>query len=183
VSATSVRNILRRRGLGPAAHRSRKGPTRVQFLRAQAAGTLACAFFSVETIGLTRLYVLFFVEVDTRRVHLAGITSHPTAAWLTQQARNLLIDLEDRSSRFRFLIRDRDTKFTTAFDAVFTATGVDILKIPPRSPSSERLRGTLGTHRSDRVSGLDPRVERTSPAPSTDRQCGPLQRSSTTPRP
>src|SRR5450755_4917191 len=133
VSATSVRTILRRHGLGPAPQRSGKGPSWVQFLRAQAAGTLACDFFSVETIGLTRLYVLFFVEVETRRVHLAGITAHPTGAWVTQQARNLLMDLEDRASRFRFLVRVRDTKFTQAFDEVFTAAGVEILKIPPRS--------------------------------------------------
>src|SRR5450631_3792256 len=76
VSATSVRTILRRHGLGPSAARSRKGPSWVEFLRAQAAGTLACDFFSVETVGLTRLYVLFVVEVETRRVHLAGITAH-----------------------------------------------------------------------------------------------------------
>src|SRR5664280_739093 len=115
VSATSVRTILRRHGLGPAPQRSRKGPTWVEFLRAQAAGTLACDFFSVETIGLTRLYVLFFVEVETRRqVHLAGITAHPTGAWATQQARNLLMDLGEASGRFRFLLRDRDTKFTRA---------------------------------------------------------------------
>jgi putative transposase len=134
VSATSVRTILRRHGLGPAPARSGKGPTWVDFLRAQAAGTLACDFFSIETVGLTRLYVFFVVEVETRRVRLGGITAHPTGAWVTQQARNLLMDLEDRASRFRFLVRDRDTKFTQAFDAVFTAAGVEILKIPPRSP-------------------------------------------------
>ena len=109
VSATSVRTILRRHGLGPAPQRSRKGPSWVQFLRAQAAGTLACDFFTVDTVALTRLYVLFFVEVQTRRVHLAGITAHPTGAWVTQQARNLLMDLGDAAGRFRFLVRDRDT--------------------------------------------------------------------------
>jgi len=135
VSGSSVRTILRRHGLGPAPGRSRKGPSWVQFLRAQATGTLACDFFSVETVGLTRLYVFFVLEVQTRRVHLAGITAHPTEAWVTQQARNLLMDLgEHAAKRFRFLVRDRDTKFTTGFDDVFTAAGVEILKSPPRSP-------------------------------------------------
>jgi transposase InsO family protein len=133
VSATSVRTILRRHGLGPVRQRSRKGPGWVVFLRAQAAGTLACDFFTVETVTLTRLYVLFFIEVGTRRVHLAGITANPTGAWVTQQARNLLTDLDDAVGRFRFLVRDRDTKFTDAFDTVFTAAGVQILRTPPRS--------------------------------------------------
>src|SRR5947207_2360214 len=117
VSATSVRTILRRHRLGPAPRRG--GPTWTQFLRAQAAGTLACDFLTVETIGLTRLYVLFVIELEHRRVHLAGITAHPTGAWITQAARNLLTDPDEQAHRFRFLIRDRDSKFTAAFDAVF----------------------------------------------------------------
>ena len=134
VSGSSVRTILGRHGLGPAPARSRRGPSWAAFLRAQATGTLACDFFCVDTVELTRLYVLFVVEVERRRVHLAGITAHPTGAWVTQQARNLLMDLGDGAGRFRFLVRDRDTKFTTGFDAVFAAAGVEILKIPPRSP-------------------------------------------------
>ena len=106
VSATSVRSILRRHGLGPAPRRG--GPSWVEFLRAQAAGTVATDFFTVETVGLTRLYVLFFVEVDRRRVHLVGITAHPGGAWVCQQARNLLMGLGERAERFRFLVRDRD---------------------------------------------------------------------------
>lgn len=109
VSASSVRRILRRHRLGPAPRRG--GPTWTQFLRAQAGGLLATDFFTVETVGLTRLYVLFVVEVQRRTVHLAGITAHPTEAWVTQQARNLLRDLDQRADRFRLLVRDRDTKF------------------------------------------------------------------------
>jgi putative transposase len=126
VSATSVRTILRRHHLGPAPRRG--GPSWTQFLRTQAAGTLACDFLTVETIGLTRLYVFFVLELDRRRVHLAGITAHPAGAWVTQAARNLLMDLDENAHRFRFLIRDRDAKFTRAFDAVFASTSIAVIK-------------------------------------------------------
>jgi putative transposase len=134
VSATSVRTILRRHRLGPAPRRG--GPSWTQFLRAQAAAALACDFLTVETIGLTRLYVFFVIELERRRVHLAGVTAHPTGAWVTQAARNLLMDLGDHADRFRLLIRDRDAKFTAAFDAVFTAAGIAVVKIPPRAPKA-----------------------------------------------
>jgi putative transposase len=103
-------------------------------MRLHPSGLLATDFFTVETVGLTRLYVLFVVEVQRRAVHLVGITAHPTGAWVAQQARNLLMDLDEQGHRFRYLIRDRDAKFTAAFDTVFATAGIDVVKIPPRAP-------------------------------------------------
>src|SRR6266446_230699 len=132
VSGTSVRNILRRHGLGPAPRRS--GPTWTEFLRSQAAGVLACDFFTVETVGLTRMYVLFFIELERRLVWLGGVTAQPTGEWVTQQARNLTMALGERATRVTLLVRDRDAKFVASFDAVFAADGVRVVKTPVRAP-------------------------------------------------
>jgi len=129
----SVRSILRCIGWGPAPARSRKGLSWVEFLKAQAAGTVAIDFFHVDTVTLSRVYVLFLIEVETRRVHLLGLTAHPSGAWVSQAARNLLMDLNDQANRFRFLVRDQDTKFTAAFDAVFADAAIEVLRIPPRA--------------------------------------------------
>jgi putative transposase len=141
LAPSTVWQILKDASIDPAPQRA--GQAWRGFLDAQAKTILAADFFHVDTVFLRRLYVLFFIEHGTRRVQLAGITAHTTGEWVTQQARNLLMNLEDYADGLKFLIRDRDAKFTAAFDAVFTAIGVRIIKTPARrrvrtrSPNAE----------------------------------------------
>ena len=145
IAASTVWKILKAADIDPAPHRS--GPTWRQFLTTQAQAILAIDFAHVDTVSLRRLYILVVIEHGRRRVHIAGITAHPTGAWVTQQARNLLMDLGDHAEQFRFLIRDRDSKFTAAFDAVFAGADIRIIRTPVRAPRAnaiaERWIGTL----------------------------------------
>ena len=153
IAPSTIYEILRAAGIDPAPRRD--GPTWRQFLHAQAAGILAVDFLHVDTVVLTRLYVLVFIEHGTRRMHLGGITAHPTGDWTVQQARNLALDLGERFGDFQFLIRDRGSNFTASFDAVFQATGTTILRTAVQAPRMnaicERLIGTLRRELLDRA--------------------------------
>lgn len=131
-AASTIRALLRRHGVPPAPRRA--GLAWPTFLRAPARGLLASDFFTVEAVRLQTRYVLFFLDVQTRRVFVAGCTAHPTGAWVTQQARNLCWELGEAGVCPTILLRDRDTKFVPAFDAVFAAHGVRVVRTPVRAP-------------------------------------------------
>jgi transposase InsO family protein len=153
VAPSTVWEILHAAGIDPAPRRS--GPTWRQFLAAQTAGILAVDFLHVDTVLLKRIYVLVFIEHGTRRMHLGGVTTHPTGDWTVQQARNLALTLGERFEDIRFLIRDRGSNFTASFDAVFQAAGTRIVRTAVRAPRMnaicERLAGTLRRELLDRV--------------------------------
>jgi hypothetical protein len=136
VGRSTIRAILRRQGVPPVPRRDRDGGNWRAFLAQHRDAVLACDFFTVETLFLKTLHILFFIEVGTRRVHLAGCTAHPTAAWVTQQARNLAWALQEADAPPRFLIHDRDAKFPASFDAVFAAEGIEAVRTPYRSPTA-----------------------------------------------
>ena len=145
VSASLVRRVLRAHGLDPAPRRA--ATSWRSFLRQQATGIVACDFFTVDTVFLRRVYVLFFIELASRRVHLAGVTDNPTGLWVAQQARNMVVSFGDQATAWRFLIRDRDAKFSRAFDDVWRSTGAEVICTPVRAPNAnavaERWIGTV----------------------------------------
>ena len=135
VSPTSIRRLLARARLDPAPLRA--GPSRREFLHAQAASIIACDFFTVESVFLRRYYALFFIAHGSRRVWLAGCTSSPNGAWVSQQARNLGLDFSEQG--VRFLIRDRDSKYSCPFDETFRSEGIRIVKTPVRAPQANAI--------------------------------------------
>jgi len=153
VSATSVRNILLSAGLPPAPRRDPQSWR--SFLRAHGESILACDFFTVDTVWLRRLYVLVFISIGRRRVEYFACTSNPNSAWMLQQARNLLMELDDRELRVRFLIHDRDAKFPAAFDALLATEKIKVIRTPVRAPNAnadmERWVGTVRRECLDRL--------------------------------
>ncbi len=158
IGRSTIRDVLKRKRVPPAPHRSQQGSRWGTFLRHYQEQIIACDFFTVETAWLKTLYVLFFIELGSRRVHLAGCTTNPSAAWVTQQARHLSWKIQDGAVPVRFLIHDRDTKFSAAFDTVFTAEDVTIILTPIQARLAHRA--------------LDPLGARGVPGPEPDRQRG-----------
>jgi putative transposase len=153
LSPSSVWNLLHRYGIESAPRRA--SVSWREFLRQQAAGILECDFFTVETLWLRRFYVLFFIELGRRRVHLASVTTNPNSAWVAQQARNLVMTLAEKEQRPRLLIRDRDCKFTAGFDEVFRSEGIRVIRAPVAAPRAkahaERWVGSVRRECLDRV--------------------------------
>ncbi len=139
VSPTTIRIVLQQHGIPPAPERSRSGSSWRAFLTHYKEQFLACDFLTVETLTLQTLYVLFFIEHATRRIYLAGCTAHPDSAWVSQQARQITWELQDRDLPMRYLIHDHDTKFTGVFDTVFESEGIEIIDIPFAAPNANAI--------------------------------------------
>jgi putative transposase len=153
LAPSTVWAILRRHGIEPAPRRAELSWS--EFLRAQASAIIACDFLAVDTVWLRRLYVLFFIELGSRRVHFGGVTANPDGRWVTQQARNLVMALAEQERPVRFLVRDRDSKFSLGFDEVFGSEGVRVIRTPVRAPRAkahaERWVGSLRRECLDRT--------------------------------
>jgi putative transposase len=155
VGASTIRRVLQRLRIPPAPARG-TDTTWQQFLRTHASTLLACDFFHVDcAVTLQRVYVFFVLELPSRSVHLLGTTTHPDGRWTTQQLRNLVMDLGDRVTQFRFLVRDRASQFTASFDAVLADVGIQMVRIPPRCSQAnclaERFIRTLRAELTDRM--------------------------------
>jgi transposase len=153
IAASTVWEILRREGIEPAPRRLESSWK--EFLRRQAASIIEGDFLTVDSVFFKRFYILFFIELASRRVHLAGVTANPDNAWVAQQARNLIMRLDDHGVRVRFLIRDRDGKFTRDFDEVFRSEGIGVIKAPVQAPRArahaERWVGSVRPECLDRL--------------------------------
>jgi putative transposase len=153
LAPSTIWAILRRQGIEPAPRRAELSWS--AFLRAQASGIVACDFLTVDTVWLRRLYVLFFIELGSRRVHFGGVTANPHERWVTQQARNLVMTLAQRERPVHVLVRDRDSKFTRGFDEVFRSEGIRVIRTPVRAPRAkahaERWVGSLRRECLDRI--------------------------------
>ena len=146
VSATAIRMLLRQHRISPAPRRS--GPNWRQFIRAHASAIIATDLFTIDTVLLQRLYVIVFIELGTRRLLFANCTANPDSAWITQQARNLVYDMQDLGVPVRFAIHDRDAKFTCGFDAVLESAGVEVIRTPYRAPrANSRCERSIGSAR------------------------------------
>ncbi|MCA1679668.1 MAG: integrase core domain-containing protein [Actinobacteria bacterium] len=153
VSATTVRKVLAAAEVPPAPERARQSWR--SFLRQQAGSTLACDFFTVETLALQRIYVLFFISLATRRLEFIACSANPDGPWVAQQARNLVMQLGEQTQQFRLLIHDRDTKFSRAFDEVFRTEGIEVIRTPVQAPNAnafaERWVRTVRSDCLDRI--------------------------------